>query len=64
MLPYFLFLSLSSGEPKLWKYDAETGAITDVATNTGLPSWSRDGKTVAWEVESSASQLWLMENFR
>ena len=51
---------------KLGEYDEETGVFTAVATDTGtmLPSWSRDGKTMAWEVTRGAFGLWLLENFR
>ena len=61
---HFFFSSLKAGVWQFNRYDAETGAFTHVATNIGRPSWSRDGKTVVWEVARSASQLWLIENFR
>ncbi len=49
----------------LFRFDAETGAFTTVATHIGgFPSWSRDRKTVVWGVRRSASELWLIENFR
>ena len=60
---HFFFITGQPGEAKLHKYDAEADAFTTVATNTGLPSWSGDGKTMVWEVETRTTQLWLMENF-
>ena len=61
---HFYFAVLAPGYEVL-KYEAETGAFTPVmTTNLGSWSWSRDGKTVVWQVARRTSELWLMENFR
>ncbi len=63
---HFFFRSARGEVWTISRYDAETGAFTAVANDTGvgLPSWSRDGKTMVWEVQGRVSQLYLMENFR
>lgn len=43
-------------------YDEATGDITLFARNSGLPRWSRDGKTITWTTGKQLLQLWLAEN--
>jgi Tol biopolymer transport system component len=51
-------------------YDEASGKTTFVAAcgdtdEEGVPSWSRDGKTMAWAAtRTTARQTWIMENFQ
>ncbi len=51
----------------MYVYDESTGKTTLIsgsANNVGVPSWSRDGKTMAWwEVRKTSMQAWIMEDF-
>lgn len=51
----------------MYVYDESTGKtslISGSANNVGVPSFSRDGKTMAWwEVRKTSMQAWIMEDF-
>ena len=62
---HFFFHTNKEGRGKLAMYDAETGAITTVMSKPRLPTFDREGKTMAWEVNGGGvSELWLIDNFR
>ena len=62
----FYFVASDGDRPglQLKRLDSRTGAISEVIAgdDVGLPTWSRDGQTMAWRVETVVSQLWLMED--
>jgi serine/threonine protein kinase len=55
------------GGPPMYVYDESSGKTTQVSDpgdKVGVPSWSRDGKTMAWWATRTTSvQTWIMENF-
>jgi Tol biopolymer transport system component len=66
----FFFLAGHGSEPEgLYVYDEASGKTTFVGDcfhidEESVPSWSRDGKTMAWTAtRTTARQTWIMENF-
>jgi Tol biopolymer transport system component len=55
------------GGPHMYVYDESSGKTTQVSEpgeSAGVPSWSRDGKTMAWcATRTTSVQTWIMENF-
>ena len=51
----------------MYIYDESTGEITQVSKegeSAGVPSFSRDGKTMAWwSSRRTSTQTWIMEDF-
>jgi TolB protein len=60
---YFMASDAVRAGWQLYRRESSTGAITEVSAgdNLSLPTWSRDGETVAWSIERVTSQLWVME---
>lgn len=61
----FFFQSFAEDGPDgIYVYDEVTGDISLFAYHADLPTWSRDGKTMAWVSMKETRQLWVMSNFR
>ncbi|MCH8979145.1 MAG: PD40 domain-containing protein [Armatimonadetes bacterium] len=61
----FYFKSFEEDSPHdIYVFDEATGDISLFAINADLPTWSRDGKTIAWVSSKESRQLWVMSNFR
>ncbi|MCH8979147.1 MAG: PD40 domain-containing protein, partial [Armatimonadetes bacterium] len=61
----FFFESYTlDGLAGIYVYDEATKEVSAFANSAGLPTWSRDGKTMAWVSEKETRQLWVMSNFR
>jgi len=63
----YFFLGLAASMMGMYVYNESTGETTlvsDAAETTGVPSWSHDGKTMAWwACRATSHQTWIMENF-
>ncbi|MHC4215641.1 MAG: hypothetical protein ACYSWP_20015, partial [Planctomycetota bacterium] len=64
---FFIGLDIPAKKLGMYVYDEPTGKTTPVSDpgeNTGVPCWSRDGKTMAWwETRETSTQTWIMEDF-
>jgi dipeptidyl aminopeptidase/acylaminoacyl peptidase len=64
---FFFYSSDVSKEEKdrsgVYIYDEASGDITLFSYKSGLPRWSRDGKTMTWTTGKQVRQLWMMENY-
>lgn len=48
---------------QVYRLDTRTGTSTRFAgNNASLPTWSRDGRFMAWRESPTSSQLWLLED--
>ena len=55
----------SNDRSGVYVYDKATGDISLFTYNAAdLPTWSRDGKTMAWVTMKQTRQIWVMSDFR
>jgi serine/threonine protein kinase len=63
----YFFLSFPAQGVRMCVYDessSKTMFVSDSVTEAGLPSWSHDGKTMAWCASRQTNmQTWIMEDF-
>ncbi|MCH7557923.1 MAG: PD40 domain-containing protein [Planctomycetes bacterium] len=64
---FFVGFDVSSKDSGVYVYDessSKTTLVSDPVQHVGVPSWSRDGKTMAWwETRTTSRQTWIMEDF-
>ena len=64
------FVEGATQQWELYAYDDETGEISPFSSpfggsvRAGMPTWSRDGRRMAWTTSENVVQLWTMEKFR
>ncbi|MCH7904527.1 MAG: PD40 domain-containing protein [Armatimonadetes bacterium] len=61
----FFFLSYADDNSTVvYVFDESTGDISPFPSGESLPTWSRDGRTMAWVSMKFTRQIWIMSDFR
>ena len=58
---FFFQTAREYGRTDLYRWSAETDEAQFAAEGSGLPSFSRDGQTMAWHSVELTKQIWLLE---